>query len=238
MTLIDLDRYKKVVIGVDCVVLTTDTYKEDNPHKNDRRKLQVLLIKRGTDPYEGEWSLPGGLVEPDETIENTLDIKLLNKINLKDFYREQLYTYSDIDRDPRGRVISAAYIGMINKDNALGISNMGRGEPRWFWVSLDDNEVKIIDSITGTEITELAFDHKRILKDALVRLRNKVKYTDLMYKMLPEKFTMMELQDVFEEILGKTKYSFRRFIGNKVVDTGEYAELRAHRPARLYKYNG
>ena len=115
---------------------------------------------------------------------------------------------------------------------------MGRGEPKWFWVYLDSNDnIHINDTESHKEIDELAFDHKNILKDALLRLRNKASYTDVIYRMMPEKFTMLELQNVFEEILGKTVYSFRRFIGNAVVETGEYAEQRAHRPAMLYKFN-
>ena len=237
--MIDLERFKSVILGVDCAIFTTDKFTEDNPHRDDERRLQVLLIRRNTEPYRGMWSLPGGLVENDRTIEDTLDIKLLHKINLNDFYKEQLYTYSEVSRDPRGRVISSAYIGVVYKDAVVNIKDMGRGEPRWFWVHLDrQDNVKIIDSVTNEGIDELAFDHRRIIKDALLRLRNKLEYTDMLYRMLPREFTIGELQDIFEEILGKHKQSFRRYIGNRIIETDRFAERRAHRPAKLYRYSG
>lgn len=232
------DDYSKVTVGTDCIILSTDTHKEDNPHKTGKRGVQVLLIKRTRPPYKDLWSIPGGLVEYTKTIEETINGKIEKKVNLVGFYKEQLYTYGETARDPRGRVISVAYIGLVSKDKTKGVHDTGYGEPRWFWAMLDSKgNLHVTDTETNEEITEMAFDHMDILRDSLLRLRNKAAYTRVVYQMMPEKFTMLELQNVFEEIIGKTIYSFRRFVGKAVCETGEYAEQRAHRPAMLYRYN-
>lgn len=218
--------------------MTTDTHSEDNKRMSPTRSLQVLLIKRTIDPFNNCWSIPGGLVEKDKGLFETVSEKLLSKANIHDIYKEQLYTYGDdIERDPRGRVVSVAYIALVDKNSLNNIQSSFYGEVKWFWVSLDGENLIIEDPITGDVIKNLAFDHAKILRDALNRLRNKVMYTDIAFSMLPEKFTMRELQDVYESILGKTLFSFRRTIEEKVVETDEFSETKAHRPAKLYKFN-
>jgi ADP-ribose pyrophosphatase YjhB (NUDIX family) len=190
---------------------------------NPKRALQVLLIKRTIEPYNDTWSIPGGLVEEDKSLEETLNTRLFDKLNIEDVYKEQLQTYGDnLWRDPRGRVVTVAYIG----------------EVKWFWVRLDKkNNLVITDTDTGEQIEKLAFDHAQILRDALIRIKNKVSYSNIPFKVMPEKFTMRELQDVYENILGKTAYSFRRMMGNRVKETDDTVVGKAHRPAKLYTFN-
>lgn len=235
----DFSKYRKVTVGFDCVVLTSDLHKQENNHRDPLRAVQVLLIKRSKDPYSGMWALPGGLVEEGQKLTDTLEKRMKAKINLtNDCYMEQLYTYADnLNRDPRGMIISISYIMLLNKNKATNLKSGRYGEIKWFWLHLDEeNKPRIIDTESGNELTELAFDHKDIIKDALIRLRNKAYYTDVLYHIMPEKFTIAELQNVFEEVIGKTIYSFRRFVGKNVIETKEYTEQRAHRPAMLYKY--
>ena len=237
----NFNDYKKISVGFDCVVLTSDIHEQENAHKAPVRGLQTLLLKRNHEPFNGKWSIPGGLVEEDKELTPTINGKLLSKINLpEDCYKEQLYTYGDnIERDPRGRVISISYIALLGKESAAELKAGKYGDIGWFWVFLDNKgEIRIINTETKEELADLAFDHKTILRDALLRLRNKANYTNVAYHLMPEKFTMIELQNVFEEINGKPIYSFRRFVGGKVKETGEYAEQRAHRPAMLFTFNG
>ena len=235
----EFSDFSKVSVGVDCVILTSAKRNVDNNRKDGLRGLQTLLIKRTIDPYNNMWSIPGGLVDPDKSLEDTLDTRLSEKLNIEGLYKEQLYTYGDVNRDPRGRVVSVTYLAMAPKDQFNEIKSSIYGEFSWFWVFFDsNNNLRIIDSETDKEINLMAFDHRKILEDAILRLRNKVNYTDVAYKVMPEKFTILELQDIFEEILGKPVYSFRRFVGDAVEETDEFAETKAHRPAKLYRYTG
>ena len=235
---LEFKNYQNMSLGVDCVIMTTDTHKEDNKRMNPARSIQVLLIKRTIDPFNNCWSIPGGLVEPDKGLEETINDKLFTKTNIGDIYKEQLYTYGDnIERDPRGRVVSVAYLALVDKNKLNNIQSTFYGEVKWFWVDLTESGLSIIDPDTGEDVKNLAFDHAKILTDAVLRLRNKVMYTDVAFNLLPENFTMRELQDVYENILNKSLFSFRRTIGNKVVETDQFSDDKAHRPARLYKFN-
>ena len=235
----NFNEYEKVSLGVDCVIMSTDTHIEDNCRMEARRALQVLLIKRNIEPFNGYWSIPGGLVDFDKGLTETINTKLFKKVNLGDVYKEQLYTYGDdVNRDPRGRVVSVAYLAMAAKEKLAEIHDTGYGEVKWFWVALNkDNNIVIRDPSGFETDIKLAFDHKKIIEDAVLRMRGKVMYTDIAFQMVPDKFTMRELQDVYECILGKPIYSFRRVIGDKVRDTNEFSAIKAHRPAKLFEYN-
>jgi ADP-ribose pyrophosphatase YjhB (NUDIX family) len=236
---LNINIFRKLSLGVDCVILSSDIHSQQNCRMEPKRALQVLLIKRTIEPFNNMWSIPGGLVEEDKTLEETLNTRLLNKLNLENMYKEQLRTYGDnLERDPRGRVVTVAYIAAAPKNEFDNIRSSMYGEVKWFWVELDrHNNVIITDTDTGETVNQLAFDHGEILRDALIRIKNKIAYSDILFKVMPSKFTMRELQDVYENILGKTVYSFRKLIGNRVVETDDVMIGKAHRPAKLYTFN-
>ncbi len=189
-------------------------------------ELRVLLIERGHEPFAGAWALPGGFVEIDEKLEDAAQRELREETGVRDVYLEQLYTFGDPDRDPRGRVITVAYVGIVSADASQHIyAGDDARNARWFNVY---------------DLPQLAFDHERIIRYAVQRLRYKLEYTALGFLLLPERFTLSELQQVYETVLQEKldKRNFRR----KVLSQGiieKTAQLRYgdHRPARLYRFS-
>ncbi|MDD5416401.1 MAG: NUDIX domain-containing protein [Candidatus Aenigmarchaeota archaeon] len=190
--------------------------------------LKVLLIKRGNWPFKNHWALPGGFIKMKETLEESAarEVKEEIGLNIKDIYLEQLYTFGDPGRDPRTRVITVSYFGLLSPDKVEEIKPK-KGE--------------IIDSemFSVKKLPELAFDHEKILKYALKRLQYKLEYTAVGFELLPEKFTLFELKNMYEIILGEKldKRNFLKKINslNIVEQTGDI-KSGAHRPARLYKF--
>lgn len=198
-------------LAVDIVVLTI--------HEN---AMKVLLIKRGIPPFENSFALPGGFVHDDESLDQAALRELLEETGTKEVYLEQLYSFGETKRDPRGRVVSVSYYALIAADKAPLIAGTDAAEARWFPVD---------------RLPELAFDHREIIEYALTRLRNKLEYTSVGFQLLPAKFTLSELQHVYEVILGKEldKRNFRR----KIDALGVLKPLRelqrtGRKPARLY----
>jgi 8-oxo-dGTP diphosphatase len=189
-----------------------------------RDHLEVLLIERGIPPYQGSWALPGGFVLPGESLEDAARRELRDETGVRDVFLEQLYTFGEPGRDPRGRVVSVAWYALISGDRPLQATS-DAADARWWTVS---------------GLPPLAFDHDRILGLALERLRGKLEYTTVGFQLLPPRFTLTELQTVYEAILDRKldKRNFRRRID--MLDlVGETDELRrdgAARPARLYTF--
>ena len=186
--------------------------------------LQVLLVKRGVPPYEGRHAIPGGFVREGESLEEAALRELYEETGVRDVFLEQLFTFGDPSRDPRGRVISVAYFALIASEKLHLEAGADAAEARWF---------------RADELPALAFDHKSILEHALVRLRNKVEYTTVGFQLLPEKFTLGALQSVYEGILGKPldKRNFRR----KIALLGILKPLRerqytGRKPAQLFRF--
>ena len=186
--------------------------------------LQVLLIERGVPPFAGRWALPGGFILDGESLEAAARRELEEETGVTDVYLEQLYTFGDPDRDPRGRVVTVAYYALIAGDRMLRAGSDAEAA-RWFPVERHP---------------PLAFDHDGILRYALERLRNKLEYTTVGFQLLPRKFTLTELQRVYETILGRRldKRNFRRKIELLGILT-PLKEWRAgpRRPARLYTFS-
>lgn len=191
-----------------------------------RGRLSILLIQRGGEPFKGSWALPGGFVEIDEDLEASALRELEEETGVRDIYLEQLYTFGTPGRDPRGRVISVAYYALVNLQDhpASPASDADRAE----WFSLDD-------------IPELAFDHADILSVARQRLSTKVRYQPIGFELLPEAFTLAELQTLYETILEVDELNKRNFRTRiKDLDILEEAGKQsgvAHRPAVLYRFN-
>ncbi|MCB9852211.1 MAG: NUDIX hydrolase [Phycisphaerales bacterium] len=207
--------YPRPMVTVDCVVFGLDA---------DR--LQVLLIRRKSDPFKDRWALPGGFVDMDEALEDAARRELTEETGLKDIFLEQLFTFGDPDRDPRGRSISVAYYGLVS---------MRRHTPE---AASDASEVVWKDA---TSVRRLAFDHDTILNVALERLRAKVRYKPIGFELLPRKFTLSQLQKLYEVILERPldKRNFRRKIlgMDLLVELDEKQQDVSHRAARLYRFD-
>jgi 8-oxo-dGTP diphosphatase len=185
--------------------------------------LKVLLVRRKIAPYEGKFALPGGFVHEDEGLEEASLRELEEETGVGDVYLEQLYSFGTPKRDPRGRVVSVAYFALISPDRTLQAGS-DAAEAEW-------HEMQKLPS--------LAFDHAAILEYALERLRNKLEYTTVGFQLLPEKFTLPDLQTVYEAILDKKldKRNFRRKIAQlKILKPLKEYQQTGRRPAQLFRF--
>jgi len=211
----DASKYERPSVTVDVVMMSLR-----------QRDLQVLLVKRRSWPYEGMWAIPGGFVNMDESLETAAKRELQEETNVQDVYLEQLYTFGDPGRDPRTRVITVVYFALLDSERLQVKAGDDAANVGWFSVY---------------HLPELAFDHARILQYALDRLRGKLQYTQIAFNLLPEQFTLRELQRVYEIILHRRldKRNFRKKILSTGIleDTGAKKMEGTHRPARLYRFN-
>jgi 8-oxo-dGTP diphosphatase len=188
--------------------------------------LQVVLVQRGVAPFAGRWALPGGFVRKAESLESAARRELEEETGVRDVYLEQLYTFGDPKRDPRGRVITVTYFALIAADRQALAPGTDAAAARW-WPA-------------GTP-PPLAFDHRQILDYAVERLRNKLEYTTVGFQLLPRKFTLTQLQRVYEAILGRVldKRNFRRKMEllDILTPLAERAQDVASRPAQLYSFS-
>jgi 8-oxo-dGTP diphosphatase len=186
--------------------------------------LQVLLIRRGIAPQQSSWALPGGFVGPQESLDDAARRELGEETGVTDLYLEQLYSFGKANRDPRGRVVSVAYLALMRAGSQELVAGTDAAEAKWFAMST---------------LPRLAFDHADILKLARERLAKKVNYSSIALQLMPEEFTLAELQTVHETLTGRAadKRNFRKLIANQstVVETGKMHQSGAHRPAALYR---
>jgi len=187
-------------------------------------KLNVLLMKRGVEPSKGKWALPGGFVNIDEKLDDAAKRELFQETGVKDIYLEQLYTFGDPHRDSRGRVITVAHFALINLEKQKQELKATNHSVDAKWHQIDN-------------LPELAFDHKKIFEYGLKRLRWKFEYSTVPYSLLGDKFTMSQIQKVYEIVLNK-KFDKRNF-AKKILTLGilkkeEIKKDVSHRPPRLY----
>ena len=207
-------EYERPGLTVDCVVFGLD--EED---------LKIILIQRDRAPYKGKWALPGGFVQIDETLEEAAKRELKEETGIQNVFLEQLYTFGDLKRDPRDRIVSVAYYALVNlRDHEIKATTDARNAA---WFSIDD-------------IPSLPFDHNRIVEVALKRLRGKVRYEPIGFELLPEKFTLTQLQGMYEKILEQAidKRNFRKkILGMGLLEETDEVQMDvAHRAARLYRF--
>lgn len=189
--------------------------------------LEVLLVKRKYEPFKSFWALPGGFLdEGDQSLDEAAARELLHETNVGNVYLEQLYTFGDKGRDPRGRIVTVSYLALLRQEGLeLRASSDARGVAWW----------------RVNELPELAFDHANIISYARQRVKNKIEYSPAAFNFLPEKFTLRDLQSVYESVLGKAvdNRNFRK----KFLNTGVLQELNetsqegSFRPARLYTFS-
>ena len=211
----DASKYERPSVTVDVLMMSLR-----------QRDLQILLIKRRSWPFEGMWAIPGGFVNIDESLEAAAKRELQEETGVQDVYLEQLYTFGDPDRDPRTRVITVVYFALLDSERLQVEAASDASDVGWFSVY---------------SLPPLAFDHEKIIQYALNRLRGKLDYTTIAFNLLPEQFTLRELQRVYEIILHKRldKRNFRkRILATGILeDTGAKKMEGTHRPARLYRFN-
>ena len=208
-------EYPRAAVTVDCVVFGLDD--ED---------LKVLLIRRDLPPFENKWALPGGFVRINETLDEAARRELQEETSLERVFLEQLYTFGGIDRDPRERVITVAYYALVRlSDHRVQAATDARDA---VWFAMDD-------------LPPLAFDHDQILETAHQRLQGKVRYQPIGFELLPPKFTLTQLQKLYEIVLGRVldKRNFRKKIQGMGIleELDEVEKDVAHRAARLYRFN-
>jgi len=204
-------EYFKIAVSVDCVIFGYEN-----------KELKVLLIKSDLKEFTGLWSLLGDLVRPDEDLESASYRVLKERTGLDDVYLEQVHTFGDLGRHPSGRVVTTAYYSLINiRHHKLKLTH---NELHWH---------------RPGDIKKLAFDHKKILDRCLERLREQVMEHPIIFNLLPEKFSLRELQDLYQAILGVSldRRNFRKKIANKdwLLDLDEMENDVPHRPGKLYK---
>lgn len=255
------DEFEKLSLTTDILIFSVSSEESNNYRKTDTKKMSILLVKRDNYPFKDKWCLPGGFVDIDEDLDEAPKRILKREANLDNIYLEQLYTFGKVNRDPRMRVISTSYMALIDKNK---LTKALSANSAWFDIeSFEESKdnIKIILNNDTETITftvnkvlkdktnnqysyetvlnnQLAFDHDLVILTALNRLRNKVEYTDIVFNMMPELFTLGELQQVYEVILGKKLLdpAFRRIIANKVEKTSKMKTGGGHRPSALFKY--
>ncbi len=209
----DPSRYERPSVTVDLVIFTLL-----------KHALHVLLVQRRRPPYAGMWALPGGFVQISESLEDAARRELREETGVEDVYLEQLYTFGQPERDPRTRVITVAYFALARADRLRLRAATDAAAVGWF---------------PAYGPPALAFDHDKILDYAVTRLRYKLEYTALAFELLPEEFTLTELQETYEHILNEEldKRNFRRKVlqANVLEETGRQ-RVGEHRPARLYRF--
>jgi 8-oxo-dGTP diphosphatase len=209
-------EYPRPAVTVDCVVFGLD----------ELQQLKVMLIQRGIAPFKNQWALPGGFVQWDESVDAAAVRELQEETGIEQIFLEQLYTFGEINRDPRDRVITVAYYALINIAEYQIRAQTDASNAAWFLVQ---------------QVPDLAFDHQQILKVAQQRLKGKLRYQPIGFELLPQKFTLTQLQRLYETVLEQKldKRNFRhKLLKMKLlIDTEQIQDGVSHRPAKLYQFD-
>lgn len=210
-------EYERPGLTVDCVIFGLDLEEET---------LKVMLIERDVEPFAGEWAIPGGFVRRDETLMTAANRELEEETGIAAVFLEQLYTFGNPGRDPRGWVVSVAYYALVSPEKHHIHATMDARQAQWFPI---------------TSLPRLAFDHEEILATALARIRGKLTYAPIGFELLPQKFTIKQLQKLYEIVLGRQldNRNFRKkiFAMDVLRELGEMQTGVPHRAARLYKFD-
>ncbi|MHB0754028.1 NUDIX hydrolase [Polaribacter sp. M15] len=189
-------------------------------------KITVLLIKRKYEPFKNKWAIPGGFIKDDESLESAVERELFEETGVKINYLEQLYTFGRPERDPRGRIVSIAYFGLVRPDAFKLFASTDAEEAKWF--TIDD-------------LPDLSFDHKEILEMAIERLQAKITYEPIGFELLEKKFPFSDLEKLYTTLLGRPidRRNFRKkIIGLNVLDElDEKVSKGSGRPANLFQFN-
>lgn len=209
----ELEQTNRIAISVDCVIFGFD-----------ENKLKVLLIRSDLKKYKGKWSLLGDLIKPNEDLDKAAYRVLQQRTGLNDIYLEQVHTFGEVKRHPAGRVITVAYYSLINTEHHK--------------LKIYDNELHWHDV---QNISDLAFDHQQIFDTCYKRLQKRIQEHPLAFNLLPKKFSLRELQNLYESILDTKmdRRNFRKkfFAMDLLTDLKEMERDVPHRPGKLYQFN-
>ena len=231
----DPGKYEKPSVTADIVIFTI----------SDDNELSLLLIKRGDYPYKGKWAIPGGFVGMQESVDDAALRELQGETSIAGVSVEQFGTFGEVDRDPRMRVISVAYMAFVPKSMLDYSAGDDAADAQLFKIKIDLDGIAFENWDHSFTDRDLAFDHADVIKTAIKRLRNRIDYTEDAFKFLKDdqNFTIYELKRIYETVKG-TKLdtgNFRRFFFRDYVDsgkvhpTGESIKLAGHRDAALYR---
>ena len=256
------NEFDRIALTTDILVVSVGDEKSDNYRKTSEKTMSILMVKRNNFPFKDKWCLPGGFIRVDEELESAPARILEYETSVKDIYLEQLYTFGGVKRDPRMRIISTAYMALVDKNR---MNSELKNNAKWFNLNVTEENDLINLTLTNEGIVlkvvvkktlrdkttdryefsiiendSVAFDHPLVIASGMERLKNKIEYTDIVFNMMPKYFTLGELQKVYEAILNKKLLdpAFRRIIANKVEETDEMKTGGGHRPSRLFKYKG
>lgn len=254
-----MENYFRPSVSSDIAAFTIQNRSEENYRKEDETRLLLLLVKRGTYPFKDDWALPGGFMREDESIEECAYREIMEETNIHPISIKPVGVFSECGRDPRGRIISNAFVSIIYDGAGEIAGGDDAADAKWFEItlteenglyrlSLKEKEIRLnavlkkscnTFGITKFEILEsegIAFDHAAIIGTALLSLRKDVEDFEILFDFLPEKFTLLNLQKVQETILNQTiqPANFRRKIAPYVEETEEYDIGAGHRPAKLF----
>ena len=240
-------KYEHPSVTVDTLIFTVDKSTEDY-------HLQILLVRRQEHPFLNKWAIPGGFVGMEESVDQAAVRELEEETGLRNIYLEQLYTWGDVGRDPRTRIISVSYMALVPKElltsvtggcrrdvpgeKPPGAGSKEEANAAWYSISRQGDRLRLWNESRKLHEEDLAFDHARMIRLALERMKNKVFYTDIVFRLLPERFTFPELQRLYEAILEEKLHgpNFRRDMQKWVEQTQEKCKpQRAGKPAWYYR---
>lgn len=245
----------------DLLIFGINSQAENNIRALSKKYLSILLVKRTKEPFKDKWCLPGGFILNDETSKEATERILKKETGLNKVYLEQVKVHDELNRDPRGRVISLSYMALI--DRTL-IKEELNSEASWFDLSITEKNNNLKITLTNgediieykvkrktidqksqqysyeTSSNDLSFDHAELIIEGLMTLRDKVNNTDIVFNLMPKYFTIGELKQVYELLLGKKliNSAFRRVIANRILVTDKIIKTGGHRPSKLCKYKG
>jgi len=211
---IPLTDFFRCALSVDCVIFGYN-----------KKEISVLLIKRGVEPFEGSWALPGDLMYPNEGLHEAADRVLKSLTGIDNIFMEQIKTFGEVNRHPIGRIITVSYYALVNMEDYNPQASSWAEQLEWHSIK---------------SIPNLAFDHNDILNSSLQSLRKDFKSSPVGFKLLPKKFTLNDVQDLHESVMDKKfdKANFRKKLlaTNQLVPLEELENNVSHRPAKLYEF--
>ena len=257
----DIEKYPRPSVTTDIAAFRILSKCVESYRREPKNTLSILLVKRGRHPFLDCWALPGGFLRQGETVEECAVREIAEETNVTPSAIEPVGVFSEVGRDPRGWIISNAFISAINGEPVNEFGGDDASDARWFDVSFEkntDDKIKIVlengDITLEMSLSErksrfggssfeiekadlIAFDHAKIIASAIELLRSRAEKFEMIFDFLPEKFTLTSLQKVQETITGieVSTANFRRKVNDYVVETEEYTTGAGHRPAKLFR---
>lgn len=247
-----------VKYATDILIYSIDSRKSLNTRELPKKYFSILLVKRDKEPFKDKWCLPGGYVHEDETSFEAAKRVLQKETNITNTYIEELKVFDNPKRDPRERIISTSYMALLDKNL---ITNELSSNTKWFDIEIDETDTEMHINLENEEVisisirkklinkkakqynyeiinSNMSFDHGLMIAEGIIKLRNQAETTDIIFNLMPEKFTIGELKQVYEIILGKKliNSAFRRVIAKKVTEVDEVVQTGGHRPSQKYIY--